>query len=83
MQILAGNARKVSAVRFERIDEDVTNLNATSVTRVVPRIVKRKCNDDMGKTGSAELPFPKKVEGCLAEGPLIDCIVEDFDNNSK
>ncbi|CAN6479052.1 unnamed protein product [Victoria cruziana] len=83
LEILAGNARKVSAVRFERIDEDVTNLNATSVTRVVPRIVKRKCNDDMGKTGSAELPFPKKVEGCLAEGPLIDCIVEDFDNNSK
>ncbi|XP_031491817.1 putative DUF21 domain-containing protein At3g13070, chloroplastic isoform X2 [Nymphaea colorata] len=84
LEILAGNARKVSAVRFERINEDVTNLNATSVTRVVPRIIKRKCNDeDMDKTESAELPIQKKVEGCLAEGPLIDCIIEDFDNNSK
>lgn len=41
-QILAGNARKVSAVRFERITNDEAKLEANEVTRFVPKIMKRK-----------------------------------------
>jgi len=40
VQILAGNARKVSAVRFERINND--EMLETKVTRMVPKIMKRK-----------------------------------------
>ncbi|KAI4366189.1 hypothetical protein MLD38_022099 [Melastoma candidum] len=46
LEILAGNARKVSAVRFERIDSDNSTSEAKEVTRFVPRIVKRKWNSD-------------------------------------
>lgn len=46
MQILAGNARKVSAVRFERINNDEANLEAKEVTRLVPKIMKRKWSSD-------------------------------------
>ncbi|KAL6009618.1 DUF21 domain-containing protein, chloroplastic [Asimina triloba] len=42
LEILAGNARKVSAVRFERINPDESKLDTKTVTRVVPRIMKRK-----------------------------------------
>ncbi|KAK7371942.1 hypothetical protein VNO80_05309 [Phaseolus coccineus] len=40
LEILAGNARKVSAVRFERINND--EMLETKVTRMVPKIMKRK-----------------------------------------
>lgn len=46
MQILAGNARKVSAVRFERINNDEAKLDAKEVTRMVPKIMKRKWSSD-------------------------------------
>lgn len=46
MQILAGNARKVSAVRFERINNDEAKLDAKEVTRMVPKFVKRKWSSD-------------------------------------
>lgn len=45
MQILAGNARKVSAIRFERINNEV-KLAAKEVTRLVPKIMKRKWSSD-------------------------------------
>ncbi len=46
MQILAGNARKVSAVRFERIDNDETMMETKEVTRLFPKIMKRKWSND-------------------------------------
>lgn len=39
---MAGDARKVSAVRFERINPDDTVLDTKEVTRLVPKIMKRK-----------------------------------------
>jgi hypothetical protein len=46
MQILAGNARKVSAVRFERLNTGDETLEAKEVTRMFPKIVKRKWNSE-------------------------------------
>lgn len=46
VQILAGNARKVSAVRFERINNDDEMLETKEVTRLVPKIMKRKWSDE-------------------------------------
>lgn len=43
LQILAGNARKVSAVRFERFNGEEGASEAKEVmARVVPKIMKRK-----------------------------------------
>ncbi|KAF8019665.1 hypothetical protein BT93_G0375 [Corymbia citriodora subsp. variegata] len=46
LEILEGNARKVSAVRFERINSDDAATLETKVTRLVPKIVKRKWSSD-------------------------------------
>lgn len=43
VQILAGNARKVSAVRFERVSQDdAADLEAKGLTRLVTKIMKKK-----------------------------------------
>ncbi|XP_026407193.1 DUF21 domain-containing protein At1g55930, chloroplastic-like [Papaver somniferum] len=42
LEVLAGNARKVSAIRFECINNDDVKLETKEVTRLVPRITKRK-----------------------------------------
>ncbi|KAL3837667.1 hypothetical protein ACJIZ3_022258 [Penstemon smallii] len=42
LEILAGNARKVSAVRFERINNEDASLETKEVTRLVPKFMKRK-----------------------------------------
>lgn len=47
LEILAGNARKVSAVRFERIDQEKAMSESQKVIRPVPKLMKRKwCSDD-------------------------------------
>lgn len=47
LEILEGNARKVGAVRFERIDsDDAAALETKGVTRLVPKIMKRKWSSD-------------------------------------
>lgn len=51
MQILAGNARKVSAVRFERINNDETMLGTKGVARLFPKIMKRKVGSDEDSDG--------------------------------
>lgn len=51
MQILAGNARKVSAVRFERINDDV-EIETNEVTRLVPKIMTRKRTSNGGSDRS-------------------------------
>ncbi|CAK9180404.1 unnamed protein product [Ilex paraguariensis] len=45
LEILAGNCRKVSALRFERVNHDSTT-ETKQVTRLVPRIWKRKSRED-------------------------------------
>lgn len=63
MQILEGNARKVGAVRFERINDDAT-LKSKEVTRLVPKIMKRKWSSsaDSDKTDYSEVPHQERAE---------------------
>ncbi|XP_043689633.1 putative DUF21 domain-containing protein At3g13070, chloroplastic isoform X1 [Telopea speciosissima] len=62
LEILAGNARKVSAVRFERVNQDNATLETKEVTRLVPRIMKRKWRDDEGldKGDYIEIAFQER-----------------------
>lgn len=46
MQILAGNARKVGTIRFERMKDDVDKADTKKLTRLVPRIMKRRGSGD-------------------------------------
>ncbi|KAI4306193.1 hypothetical protein L6164_029489 [Bauhinia variegata] len=46
LEILAGNARKVSAVRFERINGDDEMLGNEEVTHLVPKLMKKKRSDE-------------------------------------
>ncbi|KAL5803966.1 hypothetical protein ACOSQ3_030766 [Xanthoceras sorbifolium] len=66
LEILAGNARKVSAVRFERITNDDAKLEAKEVTRLVPKIVKRKSSSDddsdSENTGYDDDAYSKRTE---------------------
>ncbi|XP_022139452.1 DUF21 domain-containing protein At1g55930, chloroplastic-like [Momordica charantia] len=48
IEILAGNARKVSAVRFERVNDD-----NGEVAHLVPKVVKKKWSSN-GESGSVE-----------------------------
>ncbi|KAL9229999.1 hypothetical protein vseg_005403 [Gypsophila vaccaria] len=41
LEILAGNARKVSAARFERLEHDDTLLEAKEVASFLPKLMKR------------------------------------------
>ncbi|XP_026448046.1 putative DUF21 domain-containing protein At3g13070, chloroplastic isoform X2 [Papaver somniferum] len=63
LEILAGNARKVSAVRFERINGDEMVLETKEVTRVVPRIMKRKgsSNDESDQSDDDEIPYKVRL----------------------
>ncbi|KAL4379802.1 hypothetical protein GQ457_02G037210 [Hibiscus cannabinus] len=68
LEILAGNARKVSAVRFERINEEEL-LDATAVTPMVPKIMKKKWSSDEDSNNSDrdEDTFEKKQEDDLSD----------------
>ncbi|XP_057461453.1 putative DUF21 domain-containing protein At3g13070, chloroplastic isoform X2 [Actinidia eriantha] len=63
LEILAGNARKVSAVRFERVNHDDATLESKEVTRLVPKIMKRKWS-------SSEIPYQKRAEDDLSDGSV-------------
>ncbi|XP_047337577.1 putative DUF21 domain-containing protein At3g13070, chloroplastic [Impatiens glandulifera] len=48
LEILAGNARKVSAIRFELVNnDDDSTVEAKDVTRLIPKIMKRKWSGDV------------------------------------
>ncbi|ERN18343.1 putative DUF21 domain-containing protein At3g13070, chloroplastic isoform X2 [Amborella trichopoda] len=86
LEILEGNARKVGAVRFERINEEDVKLDAESVTRVVPRIMKRKWrgNQDVDKTDAPESLYQNKAEdGYTDDHNLIARDTDDHDNYIK
>lgn len=69
MQILAGNARKVSAVRFERLDNVDPGMDSKEVTRLVPKIMKKKWNSDEGSDGTEhdEDSFQKRPQNSLLD----------------
>ncbi|XP_023894299.1 DUF21 domain-containing protein At1g55930, chloroplastic [Quercus suber] len=68
LEILAGNARKVSAVRFERIDNDETMLETKELTRLFPKIMKRKWNsgEDSDSTEYDDDLSPRRPEDGLS-----------------
>ncbi|KAJ4837230.1 DUF21 domain-containing protein, chloroplastic [Turnera subulata] len=76
LEILAGNARKVSAVRFERINNDDSSLESKEVTRVprlFPKIVKRKSSsdEDVDASDYDEDSFQKRSEHGLSDSIVI------------
>ncbi|KAJ9182562.1 hypothetical protein P3X46_006545 [Hevea brasiliensis] len=82
LEILAGNARKVSAVRFERINNDDVMMEAKEVTRLVPRIVKRKWSSDEDSDGTKydEDSFQNRPEHGLSDSNVI---AEHEDDNER
>ncbi|XP_057970101.1 putative DUF21 domain-containing protein At3g13070, chloroplastic isoform X2 [Malania oleifera] len=79
-EILAGNARKVSAVRFERINPNTTMVETKEVTRLVPKIMKRKwsSDDDSNRTHDDGDSFQK-----VSEDGLIAEHEDDHDSSNK
>ncbi|CAN6694835.1 unnamed protein product [Malus baccata var. baccata] len=69
IEILAGNARKVGAVRFERIENDAATLETKEVTRLVPKIMKRKWSDDQDSDGTDydEDSFQKRPQNTISD----------------
>lgn len=82
MQILAGNARKVSAVRFERINNDEAKLDAKEVTRMVPKIMKRKwsSDDELDHTEDDDYTYSKKPEDHTHVASVISEHEDDDDS---
>lgn len=68
-QILAGNARKVGSVRFERIENDAATVETKEVTRLVPKIMKRKwsTDHDSDDTEYDEDSFQKKPQNTISD----------------
>ena len=50
---MAGNARKVGAVRFERVTTHESE-STKDVKKLVPKIMKRKYDDERGRIGVEE-----------------------------
>ena len=82
VQILAGNARKVSAVRFERINNGDQMKEAKEVTRLFPKIMKRKWSsgDESDDSEYDEDSFQKRPEHGLSDSNVI---AEHEDDNES
>lgn len=75
LEILAGNARKVSAVRFERLHSGDEMSEAKEVTRMFPKIVKRKWNSGEESENDAEYDgytFPKRPHEDISNEYVVD-----------
>ncbi|GAV86838.1 CBS domain-containing protein/DUF21 domain-containing protein/CorC_HlyC domain-containing protein [Cephalotus follicularis] len=85
LEILAGNARKVSAIRFERINNDDGLSEAKEVTRLVPKIMKRRCSNDEDLDGvdHDEKSFQKRSDAGLADDYVSDECDEDNDSHCR
>lgn len=69
MQILAGNARKVSAVRFERVNDMDQVSEARDVKSMVPKFVRKWSSEE--DDGNA-LEEDKSENAALDEHVLAD-----------
>lgn len=71
LQVLAGNARKVSAVRFEQLNNDEVSLETKKVARLVPKIMKRKWSggEDSDNTEYDGDSFHKMTQDDVTEEP--------------
>ncbi|GMP52221.1 hypothetical protein CsSME_00018127 [Camellia sinensis var. sinensis] len=81
LEILAGNCRKVSAVRFEQVNYDDATLEVKEVTRLFPKIMKRKwsSNEDSDKTDDyGEVPHEKRADD---DDLSDDYIINEHEND--
>lgn len=85
LEILAGNARKVSAVRFERINNADAALETKEVTRLVPKIMKRKWSDgeDSDSADNDEDAHQMRPEDGLSDGYVIAEHKDDHDSHNE
>ncbi|KAL2456642.1 protein of unknown function-containing protein [Forsythia ovata] len=75
LEILAGNARKVSAVRFECINHDDA---ASEVTHLVPKIMKRKWStDDSDRAEIKDVPFQEIADKDGFSNNYVNSVQED------
>ncbi|MFQ6621466.1 hypothetical protein Gotur_002211 [Gossypium turneri] len=84
LEILAGNARKVSAVRFERINEEAL-LDDTAVTPMISKIIKRKwsSDEDSNNGNYNEDTFEKRQEEDISDHYVIADYKEDKDSPNE
>ncbi|CAA3013137.1 putative DUF21 domain-containing protein At3g13070, chloroplastic [Olea europaea var. sylvestris] len=81
LEVLAGNARKVSAIRFERINHDDA---ASEVTRLVPKIMKRSSTEDLDRPEINEVPFQEIADKPGFSNNYVNSVQEDsVDHLSK
>ncbi|XP_059284712.1 putative DUF21 domain-containing protein At3g13070, chloroplastic isoform X1 [Lycium ferocissimum] len=82
LEILAGNARKVSAVRFERISDDV-EMETNEVTRLVPKIMtrKRKSNGGSDRNNHNDISFMERRDEDDHSNNFVMAEREDDSNN--
>ncbi|KAL7217808.1 hypothetical protein ACSBR2_011111 [Camellia fascicularis] len=81
LEILAGNCRKVSSVRFERVNYDDATLEVKEVTCLFPKIMKRKwsSNEDSDKTDDYdEVPHEKRADD---DDLSDDYIINEHEND--
>ncbi|KAK2987094.1 hypothetical protein RJ640_004820 [Escallonia rubra] len=73
LMILAGNARKVSAVRFEQVNYDDATSDTKEVTRWFSKIMKRKWSSEASsdRTDHDKDSFQKRAEDDLPDDHVI------------
>ncbi|MBA0561594.1 hypothetical protein Golob_018406 [Gossypium lobatum] len=82
LEILAGNARKVSAVRFEQVNNEEALLDAMTVTPMVPKIMKKWSKDEDSNNGKHnEDTFENKQEDNLLDNHYV--IADHKDDNES
>ncbi|KAE8667840.1 putative DUF21 domain-containing protein [Hibiscus syriacus] len=80
LEILAGNARKVSAVRFEQINNEEALLDATAVTPMVPKIMKKwGSNEDTNNGIHDEGSFEEKQD----DDPSDQYVIADHKEDNE
>uniref|UniRef100_A0A7N0UC58 Uncharacterized protein n=1 Tax=Kalanchoe fedtschenkoi TaxID=63787 RepID=A0A7N0UC58_KALFE len=87
LEILAGNARKVSACRFERVNDEA-ELETKGLARIVPKIMRRKWSSDEEDSDKAdddeeeeELLYLNKPQNSLSDSLVIS--EHDDSDNTK
>ncbi|KAL3503592.1 hypothetical protein ACH5RR_038041 [Cinchona calisaya] len=84
LEILAGNARKVSAVRFELVNQDDAS-ETKEVTRLVPKIMKKKWGgvENSNKTNDNEVLVNESADHSPSDDYVIPENVDNHDHQIK
>ncbi|XP_073150420.1 putative DUF21 domain-containing protein At3g13070, chloroplastic isoform X2 [Henckelia pumila] len=86
LEILAGNARKVSSVRFERIAHDESSLETKGFMHLVPKITKAKgsTDEETDQTEADGVEFQVTDDDFGSPGKYVVNVKEDtFEEASK